>query len=346
MPVIPVNRLAGFAQSVLTRLGMPDEHAHTVAEVMISADRYGVSSHGISKLSAYVDRVDAGVMNAAAAVTVEHETAAACLLNAGNGFGQVAAAEAMNRATAIAGRTGVGVVSVTKSNHFGIAGYYATMAVERGLIGIAMTNASPAMPPFNARRKLLGTNPIAFGIPAGTKPPIILDMSSTVVARGRIRREIEQGATTLPEGWAYDADGHPTTDPREALAGSLAPMGGAKGAGLALVVDILTGVLAGSSATGGVANLYDTSRPAGTAHLVAAIDPDAFLGREAFAAAVEETVSRITAMEAVEGKVYYPGVIEYERAQLNDSRGVEVTTANLEKLDTLAARFALNPVSS
>lgn len=342
---VRIERLKRFGQSVLERLDMSRESARIAVDAMVAADRSGISSHGIAKLPSYIDRVDAGVMEVDPMMPVESDRPASARLDAANGFGQVAGTKAMRLAIVKAEDAGAGVVSVANSNHFGVAGHYARLAAEKGLIGIAMTNASPALPPYNATQKLLGTNPIAFGIPAGDLPDVVLDMSSTVVARGRIRREIDSGATTIPEGWANDDKGRPITDPHAALAGSLAPVGGVKGAGLSLVIEMLTGLLSGSAGTGEVANLYDSSKPARTSHLMIAIDPDAFLGRNYFIESIQETVAAIQAMDAADGgDVLYPGLIEERHAIVNDRDGIAFSADTAERLRMLASRFGLVPL--
>lgn len=343
---LSLERLEFFATNVLEARGMSVENAALVARIMVDADRNGISSHGVTKLPAYLSRVDAGAMVLEPPLEVENETVATVRLNAGNGFGQIAASQGMHLAIDKAEATGIGIVSVAHSNHFGVAGYYAKEAAEAGKIGIAMTNASPAMAPFNGIQKLLGTNPIAFGIPAGDRTPIVLDMSSSMVARGRIRREIDEGATEIPSGWANDSEGQSTTDPFKALEGTLAPIGGAKGAGLALVVELLTGALSNSAGVGEVANLYDTSRPANTAHTFLAIDPDAFLGRTAFELAVGATLDSLTSVPAVDGTtVMYPGLVEKQRANVTRRTGVVLSGASAQSLNQVAERLGLPPLS-
>lgn len=342
---LPLDRLETFVATVLERRGMSRENAGVVARVMTEADTYGISSHGAAKLPAYLARVDSGAMELEPEIVVERETASGARVNAGNGFGQIAASRGMRLAMDRAAATGVGFVSVAHSNHFGVAGHYVRTAASEGMIGIAMTNASPAIAPFNGTLKLFGTNPVAFGIPAGAQTPVVLDMSSSMVARGRIRREIDAGETEIPLGWANDADGRATTDPVKALEGSLAPIGGAKGAGLALIVELLTGALTGSAEVGRVANLYDTSGPANTAHAFIAIDPDAFVGRAAFIGAVEATLGTVIGMTAVDGTaVRYPGLVEEDRAREITRDGAPLSHRSVDGLNELAAAVGLPPL--
>ena len=344
---VPVIDLERFAAKVLAARGVASENAAVIASFMSKADQYGVSTHGIARLKAYFDRIDAGVLELDPEIRVVQERAATALLDAGNGWGQLAASCAMELAVEKASVAGIGAVSVANSNHFGVAGHYADLATQAGFIGIAMTNASPAMAPFNAKEPLLGTNPIAFGIPRRGKAPIILDMSSSLVARGKIRRAHLEGAETIPEGWAVDKHGRATTDPAAALEGLLAPIGGAKGTGLSLMIDILSGLLSGTSATGEVANLFDSSRPAKTAHFLLAIDPAAFVGTEEFDDAVAGTAARIEAMEPVDGtRVLLPGQLEFERSQRIAAEGVQVPHDVRADLDAIAAALGIEPLGS
>jgi LDH2 family malate/lactate/ureidoglycolate dehydrogenase len=341
---VAVEELERFVAELLAARGVASERAGAIAALMAKADRYGVATHGVARLGSYLARIDAGVMELDPAPRIVEERAATALLDAGNGWGQVAAGRAMRLAVEKATSAGIGAVSVANSNHFGVAGHYAEMATEAGCIGVAMTNASPAMAPFNAKVALLGTNPIAFGVPMAGDAPVILDMSSSLVARGKIRRAFKEGAERIPEGWAVDAEGRPTTDPAAALAGLLAPIGGAKGTGLALIIDILSGLLSGTGPTGEVANITDASRPSRTGHLLIAIDPDAFIGRGVFEAAVAETGERIRAMEAADGgRVLLPGQLEHERAERIAADGVALPADVRAELDSLAERYGVAP---
>lgn len=338
MTVVDARLLQEFTTTVLRSAGLSVKDADLVANSLVAADLRGISSHGTARLRLYLRRVTSGVMRADSPIRVVADTASAALLDAGNGFGQVAARQAMDIAITKAAVTGIGAVSVTNSNHFGIAGLYAEQAAAAHMIGIVMTNASPAMAPFNTTEALVGTNPIAVGIPAGTHGPIVLDMSSSVVARGKIRSAHRRGETQIPAGWAYDSSGRPTTDPAAALDGLLAPIGGAKGAGLALVIHLLAGILSGSTADDVVANIDDVSRPSGTGHLMIALDPEVFVGRDRFEAEVARMVDRIHALPPADGEtVYLPGEAEQRRKERQLGEGVELSPSVVDELAALGA---------
>lgn len=340
MTVVDASILEEFAVTILRRAGLTATNADLVAHSLVAADLRGIASHGTARLHLYLRRVAEGVMRADSDVTVVTETASAATLDAGNGFGQVAATKAMQIAVRKAEATGVGAVSVGNSNHFGIAGLYAEQAAAAHCIGVVMTNSSPAMAPFNAMQPILGTNPIAVGVPGGRHGPIVLDMSSSMVARGKIRGAHRRGQAEIPAGWAYDSTGRPTTDPSAALKGLLAPIGGAKGAGLALIIHLLAGTLSGSDAEHDVANINDVSRPSGTGHLMIALDPAAFIGRERFEQEVAGMIDRIHSLPPVQGAyVYLPGELEHRRKSQHLTDGIELEPATVNEITALAGQY-------
>jgi len=343
MTAVDARVLEEFTTRVLRSAGLPSKDAEVVAGSLVAADLRGISSHGVARLHLYLHRVRSGVMHADPEIRVVAETTSAATVDAGNGFGQVAATQAMDIAIKKAVATGVGAVSVRNSNHFGIAGIYAEQAATAHMVGIVMTNASPAIAPFNTTEAVMGTNPMAIGIPAGPRDPIVLDMSSSMVARGKIRSAHRRGETQIPEGWAYDSSGRPTTDPTEALDGLLAPIGGAKGAGLALVIQLLAGVLSGGAAEDEVANINDVRRPSGTGHLMIALDPRAFGGRDSFEAEVGRMVDRIHSLPSADGQtVYLPGEMEQHRKRRQLAEGVELAPNLLDELTSVGAEHGVH----
>jgi LDH2 family malate/lactate/ureidoglycolate dehydrogenase len=238
--LVPAGALLEACGRILEKVGVPPEQARIIAEVTVEADLRGIGSHGLLRLPAYVHRVQAGLMAADTQLKVVRERGATVLLDAQGGFGQVAGVYAMNQAIERARQHGVGFVAVRNANHFGIAAYYTMMALPHRMIGIAATNAAPSMAAWGGTTPVLGTNPISVAIPTGQDVDIVLDMASSVVARGKIRAAATKGER-IPLGWALDAEGRPTEDPQAALKGTLLPIGGPKGYGLALVVDVLAG---------------------------------------------------------------------------------------------------------
>jgi L-2-hydroxycarboxylate dehydrogenase (NAD+) len=258
--VVAAADLAGFVVACLEAAGVSTEDAATVAEVLVCADLRGVSSHGVARLRRYVEGTHRGTINPRPAVTVVREGPATALLDADNGLGQPAGLTAMRMAIAKAEALGIGVVGVRRTNHFGIAGYYALQALERGLIGAVISNASPQVAPTFAAQPMYGTNPLAVALPTAVDGGFVLDMATSTVPRGKLERMSREGLS-IPEGWAIDAEGQSVTELDPLIAGlksrsglSLLPLGGAgeqfgghKGFGLGLLIDLLCGPLTGSS---------------------------------------------------------------------------------------------------
>ncbi len=334
-----VDQLRGFIIGVIEAVGLSGEFSPVFADCLIAADLRGVKSHGIVRLPAYVQRVETGVMNPGAAMSCSQGDGATALLDAANGFGQVAGQRAMRHAIEKARTHGAGVVAVRNSNHFGIASFYAMKALDEDMIGIVSTNSSPAMSPYGTLTPLLGTNPIAIAVPAGTEKPIVLDMSTSVVARGKIRHAALTG-NSIPAGWAMDPEGRPTTDPLEALKGSLEPIGGVKGSGLSLMIDILCGVLTDSCLTGEVKTIVDTSGPARTGHFFCALDVAHFMPPQNFKKSIDAVIQRIKGLPARDaGRIALPGEIEYDLAEKRMREGIPLDTAVVETLNVLAQRY-------
>lgn len=337
--VASIENLQKFSTAVLLKVGLTPEQAQIMTDSMILADLRGVKSHGIVRLPTYIERIEKGVTVLNADMKFEKNMGAVALLNAANGLGQLAGKLAMNEAIRIARIYGIGMVGVKNSNHFGIASYYTMMVLEQGMIGVALTNASPAIAPFGAVDPLFGTNPISVAVPAGSQLPIVLDMSMSVVARGKIRYADLVGEP-IPEGWALDSKGNPTTNPAEALKGSLVPIGGPKGSGLAFIVDILCGLLTGSSMIGEVRNVTDTSGPAKTGHVFIAIDIAHFINLETFTRSMEETIKRIKSMKSKNNSpIYMAGEIEFRLTEKLQKEGLPLDEDVLESLKRVAERY-------
>jgi LDH2 family malate/lactate/ureidoglycolate dehydrogenase len=242
--VVEAARLHQFAVDVLCRCGLLSDDAGVVADVLVDADLRGVGSHGLALLPRNVQRVRRGKANPRPSIRAVREGGAVAVLDGDAGLGPVVATRAMAWAIERAAKHGLGAVGVRNANHFGAAGYYATLGAERGFIGLAASNGASIMPPPGGRTAVEGTNPIAVGFPSGSEPPLVVDLALSVVSYNRIRQAARIGEA-LADGWALDQHGEPTTDANAALAGLLLPIGGHKGFALALVVDALTGPLTG-----------------------------------------------------------------------------------------------------
>jgi len=235
-----------FVRALLTAHNVPAEDAATISGCLVSVDLRGVDTHGICRLPGYLERVRKGLINAQPKLAPKRVTPVAATLDGQDAFGFVVGMCAIKEAIAMAREFGFGLVSARRSTHFGMAASYVMPAIDAGLIAFVFSNASPAMPPWGGKEGLLGTNPFAVGAPGGKHGPYLLDMSPAVAARGKIRRAERRGES-IPLGYALDAQGRPTTDPKAALAGVVLPIGGPKGSGLAMLMDIFGGVLSGAA---------------------------------------------------------------------------------------------------
>lgn len=314
--VFPAEGLRAWTQRVFERVGVSQDDAAVLTDSLIEANLRGVDTHGITRvLCTYVKRLQVGVVSATTNLGVVRDCPSTALIECNNSIGQVASRYAMSLAIEKAKRTGVAVVATRHSNHYGAAAYWAMMPLPEGMIGVSATNAPAAMAPSGGRTPMLGTNPFAIAIPAGKEQPVVLDQATTVVARGRIRLYAKQDRPLEP-GWAFDANGTPTTDPHAALKGFLAPIGGYKGFGIALAIDMVSGVLTGSNYgahfRGSIAdNLQD---PADVGSVFAAINVASFMEFSAFQTRIDTAIREIRACEKTEGvtRIYVPGEIEFE----------------------------------
>lgn len=341
--VVSPEDLFEFSKVALIRAGVPEEDAAIVADALVAANLRGIDSHGVVRLYSYVERIRRGLINPSAKPQVVRDFNAVALVDGNNGLGYVAAVYASDIAVEKAKKYGVGVVGVRNSSHFGMAAYYGMRIAKRKMIGIVMSNAPPAMAPWGGKVARLGTNPICMAFPS-REEPIVLDMALSVVARGKIRLAALKGEK-IPEGWAFDEEGRPTTDPQAALKGTLAPIGGPKGYGLAVAVDILSGVLTGSAYSIYVKALDDYSGPSGTGFFVEAIDVQAFRPFEEYLEDLENFVKIIKETPKASGvsEIYLPGEIEgnISKQRLRDGIPLDRETVELLKKTALVLHLEL-----
>lgn len=347
------DRLKKFVYEIFVKIGCPGNHAETAADVLTAADLRGVDSHGVSRLGSYVRLWEIGRINGTPDIRIVHETPGTACLDGDRGLGLVVAPAAMELAVAKAKNAGTGWVAVKNSNHFGIAGYHAMLALAHDMIGIAMCNTSPLVAPTFSAEKLLGTNPIAIAIPAGDQPPFVADFATTPVAYGKIEMHMQKGED-IPPGWMQDADGRPTTDAHTGKkGGALLPLGSDrvhgshKGYCLSASVDILSAVLPGAGYGPwappflGYLPLPEDSVGDGIGHFFGAIRVDAFRPVAEFKFHMDNWISRFRRAKPVEGqpKVLIPGDPEREMAAKRQTEGIPVSEAVVKDLQQLAQKF-------
>jgi LDH2 family malate/lactate/ureidoglycolate dehydrogenase len=334
---IPAHDLIQACERLLKKAGVPSDQAAVIAQIVVEADLRGIESHGVLRLPAYIHRVMAGTMTAKTEPRILRERGASLLLDAQHGFGQIVGVHAMNEAMSRAEKYGTGLVAVRNAGHFGVAAYYAMMALPHKMIGMISANAAPSMAAWGGTIPLLGTNPICVAVPTGGDVDIVLDMASSVVARGKIRLAVNKGEK-IPLGWALDAQGLPTEDPAAAMKGTLLPIGGPKGYGLALVVDVLAGVLTGSKFGSHIASTDELNSQVSAGFVVQAVDIAAFAEPAKFEKDIQSMIAEIRnspRASSVE-RIYLPGEIEWLKKQERLERGIPVPDGLLQKLNQLA----------
>lgn len=348
VPRFSPEELTGFIVAAFGQAGLGEEAATVAAGMLLNADRRGIDSHGMARLAGFVRRLRQGLIDPDAALTVVNETPATVAFDAHNGLGLILAPHAMERCVAKAEEMGICLATVRNSNHFGIAGTYALMAAERGLGGVAMTNASPLVVPTFGAQPRLGTNPIAFAVPTGSGQPLILDMSTSAVAWGKIEIARRAGLP-IPPGWGLDADAQPTTDARQVK--MLLPLGGDrdtsghKGYGLGLMVDVFCGALAGAGWSRQIARSTETERSAGIGHTFLAWRIDAFRDPAEFLATIDGIIADLRATPTAAGQdhagVLVPGDPEAAAERRNRALGIPVQPEVLAELRLLAQEIGI-----
>lgn len=313
-------------------LGLSEQDCAAVADALVYANARGIDSHGVNRVPIYLRRVHAGLAGGSEKMTVLARRGALWRLDAAHALGPPAAAAAVDRAMELASEFGAGLVALGNATNFGAAGYYALRAAKHGLVAIVAGNAPKMMAPHGARDPFLGSNPLAIGVPMGDHDEFLLDMSSTVAARGKLRRAQALGER-IPSGLALGPDGEPTTDPSVALAGVLLPFAGAKGTGLAFAITLLVGLLAGADFDDEVASIYGgDARPQNLGQLFIVIDPWAVADRERSQARLRGLVERLHALAADPNSdpPRYAGEGAARRARRARSEGIALELTELQ----------------
>jgi LDH2 family malate/lactate/ureidoglycolate dehydrogenase len=317
---VDAQRLISAVGDILTAVGIAAADARLVAEDLVTADLEGIPSHGVMLLPMYVERIDKGSVSRASVGQVVSDRAGAIVIDAGNALGQLTARQAVKLAVERAREIGLAAVAVRNGFHFGTAGRYARMMAEQNCVGVVLSNTRPLMPPPGGAEALVGNNPIAIALPSGGEFPAEADMALSATAMGKVRLAAAAGAR-IPEDWAVDSEGQPTTDPAAAIKGMLLPAAGPKGFGLAFVIDLLCGGLSDGAAGAEVRPLYgDPAAPYRCAHFFLAIDAGHFPAGERFAERVRDQAMRVSRSKRGPGaeRVYAPGELVWATRQASD----------------------------
>jgi LDH2 family malate/lactate/ureidoglycolate dehydrogenase len=335
MPLISAAALTRFSEDILTAAGVPPQKASVAAACLVASNLRGVDSHGIQLLPFYIDQLLAGELDPVADGRVISESGACLHFDGQNAIGQWVAQTCCEHAIRIARQNGVGLVIAKDSNHFGAAAWWAQKIRDAGQIGIVMCNASPIVPPWQGREGRLGTNPICMAVPG----PWLLDMATTTVAAGKIFNAFFNGQPEIPAGWAFDSEGIPTTDTAAAYKGMLMPLGGYKGSGLAMMVEILCAVLGGGAMANEIGGIRFRGKTVRVSQIFIAIDIARFMPVEEFTARIEKLVGIMKSTATAPGydEILVAGDPEWriEAERLRD--GIPVAQGNWDQLLKAAA---------
>ncbi len=340
MPAVTVQALRDTSRRILEAAGVPERDAAIIADTIGYAHLRGLHTHGIGRLPLYVKKINTGCMRPDTPLRLMRDSGASALFDASDGFGQVAAFRAVKKGMEKAREFGIAMVGVRGSNNFGAAGYFGRMAAEEGLACMVFANSAPAVAPAGGHLPVFGTNPLCLALPGGiVSHPLVLDMATTVAARGKIRLAAKKGEK-IPLGWALDAAGNPTDDPNAALKGTLVPIGGYKGAGLSMMIDALAGMMTGALFGGDVLQLGDNSGPSGSGHLFIVLDPTRFLSREEYAERFDR-LEKNTRACGDEGRVRLPGD-SYDEALARNDQTVNLPDVQITEINDLGRSMGLD----
>ena len=336
MNIMNLFKIKKIIKNIFIKFGLNKEHALICSDAIINAELVNAHSHGLARLKMYCDRIEKNVINPKPKFKKRKISQSITHIDADNSIGFVAADIGIKEAIKNAKKTGIGLVGIKNSGHYGLSGYYAEMAVKKNLIVFCFTNAPPAIAPHGAKKSLFGTNPICFGAPTSNKIPFILDTSVSVINRGKIR-VAAKNKKEIPEGVALDKFGNPTTDPKKALEGVQLPIGGFRGSGLAWMVDILSGVITGAHHGGKVKDPFDDfSGPQNVGHLFLTIKPNLFLVD--YKKRINENITRIKKLPKIRGvkKILYPGQNKYSRYKKKIRKEIKISKKVSEEIKYLS----------
>jgi LDH2 family malate/lactate/ureidoglycolate dehydrogenase len=346
-----VRELQQLVEEISVAAGVLPGDASILADSLVDADLHGISTHGVSRLNIYVRRIQKGLIDLRAEPRIEQRRPAALVVDTNNGLGQPAAVKTLERLMPLAHQFGVATATIRHSQHFGALSYYCNRAAAADMVLWAMTNCEPAMSPAGACEAFFGTNPLAVSFPTGKGFTMRIDMATSIIARGNILAAQKAGQP-IPEGWALDIDGRPTTDAAAALLGTVLTMAGHKGAALATMIEVFSGVLSGAAVGSEIGSMYkNMDRPQNVGHFFCLIDIAALMDVAEMKRRIDAMIDRIKACRRCEGvdEVLIPGEPEHRRAEHNRRCGVPVGPEIVRELQTLAGEysvpFTLEPVA-
>ncbi|HXM42582.1 MAG TPA: Ldh family oxidoreductase [Bryobacteraceae bacterium] len=341
MPIVSAEDLTSWSAGLLEAAAFPRPIAHLVAASLVAANLRGVDSHGVQLLPYYIEQVERGDMDPVAEGSIASESGACLLYDGANGVGQHVADVCCGHAVRLAHKHGIAVVVARESNHFGAAAYWCQKISAAGMIGIVMCNASPIVAPWQGKQPRLGTNPICMSVPG----PWLLDMATTTVANNRIFKALMNGEETIPAGWAVDSEGVPTTNTDAAIRGMPMPLGGYKGSGLGMMVEILCGLLSGGAMSVDVGGIRIQGKPTRVSQTFVAIDAGRFMPAEEFRRRIEWLVNTVKSAVPAKGysEVLVAGDPEWRAEAERGQNGIPVGDGTWQCLAETAARLGVGP---
>jgi LDH2 family malate/lactate/ureidoglycolate dehydrogenase len=341
---VPAATLQALVQTIFERCGMTPEDAGVLTDMLVTADLRGVHSHGLLRVPEYVQKLRHDGVNPTGRPRVVTDAGSALVIDGGNSMGQIGGLFGMRQAIERARATGVAVAAVRGSNHCGAMAPYAMLALPEDMVGLATSHTLPVMAPWGSIDKILGISPLAIAIPAGAETPLVLDIAFSAAAVGKIK-VYQQKGLAIPPDWAFDAEGHPTTDAETAIAGLLQPIGGYKGTGLALTLGILAAVLSGASYGTELGNTVDGPVPGGDGHFFMALNVAAFEQPARFKARVDGIIRQIRASRRAAGvtRVYTPGELEADTEARYRQEGIPLNAATLAGIVAAAEELGVDP---
>jgi len=329
------NKLKKLITKIFINHKLSRKDASICAEALVNAEIVGAPSHGLSRLKMYCDRINKKVINPKPKIKIKNISKSITHIDADNSIGFVAADIGIKKAIENAKKTGIGLVGIKNSGHYGLSGYYAEQAVKKNLITFVFTNAPPAIAPHGAIKSLFGTNPICFGTPTNSKVPFILDTSVSMINRGKIRVAAKTGKK-IPDDVALDKFGKPTTDAKKALAGVQLPIAGFRGSGLAWMVDILSGVFTGGNHGGAVKDPFDDfSGPQNIGHLFIVMKSNLFVSN--YNKRIKNNIDQVKKLPKIKGlkEILYPGQNKFKRYKKNLKKNIKISDTLKKDLETL-----------
>lgn len=340
---IAVEHLKTVCTALLKALGATPREAEIVSENLVLSEMRGIKTHGINYLPKIAMRIEHNQLNVPTTLRTILDSGAVTHIDGNNGLGQVAAEEGMRQSITKAGQFGIGLSLIRNTNNVGSLAFYSSMAATEGMIGFCMCNSAPSMAPWGGAEPFFGTNPFSVSAPSGEDFSLVLDMATSIVARGKIRSALKANKR-IPFGWALNNSGVPTENPAEAMQGTLIPIGGPKGYGMAFFIDLFCGLLSGSKYSRDLLTFHEPLGPTGVGATTLAVDIAHFMAMDRFNALIRDYIKAIRESKKADGvdRIYAPGEIEAEKQHISLLEGVDIDSVQAKEINDLLEKMNIN----